>query len=88
MDEFIWTTKDGQKLRLEEIGNSHLLDIIKLLERKNFSHMQESFSYIGFLQGEMAIDAAESQIDQELREQQDVIDFLKSDARKRGLKFT
>lgn len=31
--KFVWTTKDGKKLKLSEISDEHLNNIIKMLEK-------------------------------------------------------
>ena len=30
-EDYIWTTKEGKKLKLKEIGNVHLLNIYRML---------------------------------------------------------
>lgn len=84
-EEFTWTTKEGQKLRLDQIGDRHLVNIINLLKRKQLRALNGGYSGMCFLQGEMALDAAESAIDLEQQEYDDLIAFLSSEARTRGL---
>ena len=33
-NEFTWTTKDGRELKLNEIGDNHLLNIQKMLQKQ------------------------------------------------------
>lgn len=34
INEFVWTTQKGERLKLHEIGDSHLLNIYKFLSKK------------------------------------------------------
>lgn len=63
----VWTTKDGKKLRICEMTDSHLLNAINLLERvaKNArdGELQAAYGIAPMLQGEMASYYIEQDID-------------------------
>ena len=62
----IWTTKNGQEIPIQKMTTSHLQNTIKFLSRQ-ISSCQETensgYRFLGMLQGEMAIDSVESQLD-------------------------
>jgi hypothetical protein len=73
-----WTTKDGRKIKIRDMTDSHLLNTIAILERVAKSHkvqeMLAAYSCLSMLQGEYATYAAEQDINRIANE--DVSDFL------------
>lgn len=59
----MWTTKDGTKIRIKDMTDSHLLTTIKMLERKHSTVILEAYCFAGSLNGEMAQYAMEGEID-------------------------
>jgi len=59
VNEFIWTTKDNRNLRLSEIGDDHLRNIAKMMRKE----ISAAWCISGMLRGEMALIAADSDID-------------------------
>lgn len=61
-----WVMKDGTKVRIEDMSNTHIINSINLMERKAremYSEVEHSmWSVYGSLQGEMAIDSMENEI--------------------------
>ena len=49
-----WKTRDGKNLKLHEIGDAHLRNIIKLIERRYELRLASAYSVAGMVQGEMA----------------------------------
>lgn len=62
-----WTQRNGEKIRLEEMSDAHLVNTIKMLERvARLSYpevLNSAYSVYGCLQGEMALDAIQRDID-------------------------
>lgn len=54
----LWTTKNGTKLRICDMGDSHLVNAIKLCQRKAASELTEeigaAYGVLAGLNGEMA----------------------------------
>ena len=62
----IWTTKTGQEIPIQEMTTSHLQNTINFLSRqisKSLETENSGYQFLGMLQGEMAIDSVESQLD-------------------------
>jgi len=63
----IWTTKSGEKIDIRHMSTSHLKNAIAMLERKSEAFRNEAISsghiMLGILQGEMAIDSVERELD-------------------------
>jgi hypothetical protein len=62
-----WVTKEGLKLRLEDMSTSHLRNTIALIDRKckeTYADMGVTLcAGYGYIQGEMALMALESELD-------------------------
>lgn len=84
-DDHVWMTNDGQVLTLEEISDAHLLNIIPFLKCQYSKTLDEGYGYIACISGEHALEAAESQLDQELQAYLNQIEFFTAEARKRNL---
>ena len=72
MKEFTWTTKDGKKLTLPEITDSHLVNIYEFLTRQihDLKDLQ-MFSYSPFApQGEMASLDLEQAVEESYEEEE------------------
>lgn len=82
-----WTTKDGTKIPVYKMSDQHLLNAIKLLRRHHEAVLWNMSRFADFLQGEMAIEAAESELS--LAEEEEslhpLFDYLCLDAERRGL---
>lgn len=56
--EPIWTTRDGQKIPISQMTDTHLVNSIKLLERtaeaKWYEDVNAGYSALALIQGEMA----------------------------------
>lgn len=82
---YVWTTKDGQRLPMHKIEDRHLINIIRLLKRKSLEALNDGYSALCFLQGEHAIDAAQSSIDGDQHEYAEMIGMFTDEALSRGL---
>ena len=63
-DPDVWITRDGRGIPIPELGDRHLLNIIRLLRRASLSytnHMAHRYIVMGYPQGEMAQDAWEKE---------------------------
>lgn len=62
----VWKQKDGKKIRICDMGDSHLLNTIKMLERKAYFQSEVALSALfeaeSALHGEMALSHIESEI--------------------------
>ena len=89
----LWTMRNGSKIRICDMADSHLLNSIALLERHaNHTHnINTSFGYMALcgLRGEQAIEAMEQQLE-DLENNgpshPDIYENLLADAQRRGLK--
>ena len=88
MNEKIWTTKEGKKIRISILEDRHLMNIIKLIERQ-YARTIGSYLVGPQPRGEMAQDAFDQEFDaldqggpSEFNEQ---YDFLVEEAEKRKL---
>lgn len=63
----IWVAKDGQRVRVKDMGDTHLVNTIRLLRRHATRLIDENlsaaYSIEGYLQGEMAQVAIAQDID-------------------------
>ena len=57
-----WTQKDGTKIRICDMSDSHLVSTIKMLKRSHQATISAAYSFESTLSGEMACDAMESEI--------------------------
>jgi len=55
-----WTTKDGRKIKIKELSNTHLINIYKMLARKHDKAIDAACHFLAYLTGEMAIDCMEN----------------------------
>jgi hypothetical protein len=56
-----WTTGDGQKVRICDMGNRHLENTIKMLKRRrDHYHQQASNAFSSGFQGEAASECADA----------------------------
>ena len=53
----MWKTKDGQKIRVRDLGDRHLLNIVRLLERTHQREVDATLLAPCPFHGDMAIDA-------------------------------
>ena len=63
----IWITKEGNRIRICDMSDTHLINSILLLERiaEIFCQreIEDGFNLLSILQGECAIDTVESRLD-------------------------
>lgn len=59
----IWITKDGTKIRIKDMTDSHLLNTIKMLDRKHSRVILDAYCFANMLNGEMAQYQMEGEID-------------------------
>lgn len=90
-----WTTKEGKKIKIKDMEDSHLLNTIAMLERllkqKEAQAITDGYWMLGFLNGEMALESVENNLNHLEEEGLDIIDefpiyeHLQNEAIKRGL---
>ena len=79
-NKFRWTTKDGRELKLKDIDNHHLLNILKMLRRQK----KEGATRIrGFIFGN-EVDAWEEEIWND--DEEETLRTIRKEFKKRGLK--
>lgn len=83
LDNFVWTTLRGDKLTLDQITDGHLNNIINLLRNQQLANLAEGFEALAFLQGEMAIDSVEAEIDRIDLQYEELISFLQAEQDRR-----
>ena len=58
MSDKVWTTKDGKKIKIKDLTDSHLVNIVNLLHRTAEKHLLQeitaAYSISATLNGEMA----------------------------------
>lgn len=93
----IWQTREGQKIPIRELGDSHLLNIIAMLRRRaplaQASALLSVMDGQQMLHGEMALDALEDAerdltemgTEEFLRHHSEVYEDLVEEAARRGL---
>ena len=59
----MWTMKNGNKIRICDMSDSHLVNTINLLRRHKLSTLGNAESFLNSLQGDMAIMTMENNID-------------------------
>ena len=62
----VWVTKEKEQIRVVDMGNEHLVNTIRMLERFSLELEEgacDGWSILCCLQGEMAQDAVESELD-------------------------
>lgn len=87
----LWTTRDGTKIRICDMGDSHIINTIHMLQRNHTRLVCEAYrAYVG-LQGEMAIDSLDREIAHMETEGPDATQPLYTElcveADRRGLKY-
>jgi hypothetical protein len=73
-------------MEMDEIQDSHLLNIIRLLGRKYLKILDEAYSAMSCMQGEMALMSVESGMDSDLENNITRSDMFRAEAKRRGLK--
>lgn len=79
MNRSIWTTKDGKKVPIKDMTDSHLINTIRMLRRVGWyykeAELASAYAAASTLQGEMATYYAEGDLD--IMEQESMDDFLR-----------
>lgn len=90
-----WTKKDGSKIRICDMEDSHIINTIKLLVKKSSQIQNEALMYYPCFQGDMAQMCAEQEWDN-LNEMHPedfalqefpILEYLWEEADKRKLKY-
>lgn len=55
----VWTMRDGGKIKIKDMEDSHILNTIKMLLRIAGKYQSDNLAYFPCLQGEMAQEHAE-----------------------------
>ena len=58
-----WTTRDGTKVRICDMTDTHLSNAIKYLERLHQQTIADGYGVLSMMQGEMAITSIEAEIE-------------------------
>jgi hypothetical protein len=56
----VWTTKDGQKIPVRKLTDSHLHNLIKFMEKQHHGLENDAWATAGVLSGERAVEHAEN----------------------------
>jgi len=60
----LWTTKSGEKIRLCDMTDTHLVNAFNMMTRKYYQHrVQGAFVMADFMSGEIASDSIEQECD-------------------------
>ena len=81
----VWVTKEGLELSMSEISDTHLLNIIALLEKSRSEIISKAYSALAIVQGEMSQQHLESDIERLENETFERLENFKIEARKRRL---
>lgn len=85
----MWTTKTGEKIRIKDLTDSHLLNILKLLERAKSGQDNIMCGYASMLTGEIATyyadRAVEEAMDETVEERFPIYEHLHTEAIRRKL---
>jgi len=54
MNTNVWTTRDGRTIRIVDMGDSHLLNTLRMLERAHLARAFRTDLASSFFQGDMA----------------------------------
>lgn len=89
MNTKVWTTKDGQRIRIKDMTDTHLMNTIKMMERK----VEEEVADIPYpvFQGEMAQFYADQDYEAAIRmtpyDRFELYGDMIEEANRRGLKL-
>lgn len=88
MSKKCWTCKDGRKIKIKDMSDSHLKNTIAMLERAHSSLIENAWAACSILQGEMASYYAEQEIDglEEVNSTHPLYDDLVEEQNKRSAK--
>jgi hypothetical protein len=57
-----WTTREGQKIPIDQLDDSHLLNCIKMIKRKHEETMNAGWQMIGTVSSDEAYDDVEREL--------------------------
>lgn len=86
-----WTCKDGTRVRICDMSDTHLLNTIRMLRRADRAELNSAYSVEMTLQGEIAQDCIARDIrdmeENPLEDRLPIYDLLTRDAERRKLKL-
>ena len=65
-EELCWTTQDGRKIRVSDLEDSHLKNIVRLIKRAGYTHSSTWFSAVNYLSSDLGGEMAQECLEQEL----------------------
>ena len=98
MERKEWTQRDGTKIAIADMTDSHLRNALRLVHRQieehRLSEIGAAYAFASGLRGEMAIDSMDSAIARmenatviEIMAADDTVDALMDEARRRNLEW-